>query len=202
MPKAKSVLVDGERRTVVESKPTFWISERGGVRTFHLGKLLADGPVPTKVLPAPKVCNRCKAPSWAGTPRGRAVHDGCEGWLDTLPDDVFGRVVFEAFELAAATGEDEDPVAAVVQLLTQALGATTLHVVEVSFPASRANPRVIAGLKKMAKAHPGPHALVLRLVNAGRSVQVSMPELVDSTLVEALGAAFGPHVAVLRRSTP
>lgn len=194
------VLVDGLRRTVVESKPTYWISSRGGVLTFHLGKLLIDGPAPTKVLDAPKVCGRCKTKSWAGTSRGRAVHDGCEGWLDTLPDDVFARVAFEALELAVATGDVEDPVATAVQLLAQALGATTLHVVEATFPASRINPRVIAGLKKMARSKPGDHGLVLRLVNRGASVQVSMPELVDATLVERLNEAFGPHVAVLRRS--
>jgi hypothetical protein len=37
------------------------------------------------VLAAPRPCTRCKEPTIFATPRGRAAHPFCEGWLDVMP---------------------------------------------------------------------------------------------------------------------
>lgn len=70
--------------------------ERRHIRLVLLHDLLASK-VPASGLDQPigglraseRACSVCRQPTVFTTPRGRSVHPGCEGWLDTLTDDAF-----------------------------------------------------------------------------------------------------------------
>lgn len=87
MPPAKpfSIRVGGTTVVVVDTKPRFWLDSEG---YYHIGKLHKKRPPPTKVIRKSKTCAKCKKPAWTTTDRGRALHVSCEGFADTLPDDV------------------------------------------------------------------------------------------------------------------
>lgn len=99
-----TVTVGGVRRHVVARNTKVWTEqEASGRLRHHVGTLLTDGQLPSKVLDKPKPCTRCKQPSWAATARGRARHDACEGWTSMLPDEEFINLVCHiAADLGAA----------------------------------------------------------------------------------------------------
>lgn len=86
--------VAGQQRTVVQSKPAWWVEQRGhDDHVIHVGRLL-DKQEPIQILAEPKPCSRCKTPAVTATARGRAHHPQCEGWLEVLPDDLANQVIF------------------------------------------------------------------------------------------------------------
>lgn len=96
--------VGGVSRHVVVMGKGFW-TERldDGRLVHHLGNLLINGQTEGRWLDQPKPCSRCKQPSWTATPRGRAVHDTCEGMLDTMPDEHLSRIIFGVAAMLGAT---------------------------------------------------------------------------------------------------
>jgi hypothetical protein len=188
------VRVGGRSVHVIAEDLNFWVSEDDGVATIHLGRLLHK-PAATKVLDAPKPCSTrwCKRPSWAGTsPGGRAVHDTCEGWLQTLTDDVFAATCFEVSARLSSHAESDTLVEASA-LLSATLSARPHRAVHITFPASRLNARVADGIAKAAKASQGPLSLVVRAYNAGVVVELPTPFLVADSVAERLNNAFGPE---------
>jgi hypothetical protein len=78
-----------------------------------LGHELAE-PATVTVLPAPRPCSRCRQPTVFGTARGRPVHPGCEGNLDSLTATAMADAtrlvcarlpVAEVAEVAGTPGE-------------------------------------------------------------------------------------------------
>lgn len=89
-----TVKVWGESHYVVHRGKGFWVSQlRDGTLVSHAGNLL-DGQKQHKTITTPKPCSKCKQPCWTTTPRGRAIHDTCEGFADVMPDEVHWAVVF------------------------------------------------------------------------------------------------------------
>lgn len=97
----------GQSRHVVAMGKGFW-TERldDGTLLHHLGNLLINGQTEGRWLDQPKPCTHCKQPSYTATPRGRAVHDTCEGLLDAMPDEHFTRVLFGVASMLGASIED------------------------------------------------------------------------------------------------
>lgn len=85
MAKPFQVRIAGVTFSVALIKPKFWVDATGKV---FVGKLHKKPPPPTKVIRKSKTCSKCKKPAWTTTDRGRALHVSCEGFADTLPDDV------------------------------------------------------------------------------------------------------------------
>lgn len=105
MPPAKpfTLRVGGEDFTVVYTSPKFWVSQLpNGQRRVHIGKLHKKRPPPTKVIRKSKTCSKCKKPAWTTTARDRALHASCEGFVDTLPDDVAEKMIFDYAAYAKA----------------------------------------------------------------------------------------------------
>jgi hypothetical protein len=99
------VTVGGVRRHVVHMDTKTWTEqEASGRLVHHVGKLLLDGPTPTKFIETPRPCTVCKSPTYTTTMLGRPIHDACEGWTNVMPDDVEARALFEA---AVALGVKE-----------------------------------------------------------------------------------------------
>lgn len=197
-PKTFHVTVGRQRRHVVLTKPTHWLEqlENGHLRA-HVGKLL-DKPSVVKVADKPGKCGRCKAPSWATTPLGRVVHHGCDGWLHTLPDQQFGQLVFD---VAAAIGDPDpnDPLVQAQQLLQAELGARPARRVAVVLPAHKVSARVVAGLARAARNHPGPLPLYLRLFNGGgQTVELPTHHLVSPHIADYLAGVFGPLTTTVK----
>lgn len=192
-PKVFTTTVAGVQYQVLDSKPDYWVtrSSDSGV-SVHLGKLL-DAPAKSVVLDAPKKCARCKTNAWSATHLKRARHDGCEGWLETLPDDVFATVVFDT-SLALAEAET-DPA---VELLQRSLGARPRNMVEVSLPASRVSPRLASGVHKAAARFPGGFGLQVKLFNAGFVMTLPTPHFVAPAILDRLNQVFGPTTTTIR----
>lgn len=106
----RTAVLDGVRRHVVATSTTTWTEQLPtGQLVHHVGKLL-DGQTVGKWLAEPKPCTRCKQPCQTATPRGRAVHDTCEGWTNVLTDELYAQVVFGvAADLGAAILTDTPP---------------------------------------------------------------------------------------------
>lgn len=81
-----------------------WTHHEDG--SISVGRVL-DEPRPVTFLPAPKPCTRCKQPAVTGTPRGRAVHPGCEGWLDRLTDQAEEDVLWHLITTFGVTTVEE-----------------------------------------------------------------------------------------------
>lgn len=71
-----------------------------------LGRIL-DEPDPVRVLDTYRPCTRCKQPTYIGTPRGRPVHPGCEGWLDRLTDEGMNNLLFDLHAVLGTTSPSE-----------------------------------------------------------------------------------------------
>ena len=99
MPKPFTIRLAGKTFTVTLAKPTFWIDDEGFA---HIGKLHRKAPPPTKVIRKSKPCTKCKKPAWTTTDRGRALHVSCEGFADTLPDDIEQQMIFDYAAYAGA----------------------------------------------------------------------------------------------------
>jgi hypothetical protein len=95
--------IGGEEFTIIFVDSKFWVSQRpsGGWRA-HIGKLHKKRPPPTKVIRKSKTCSKCKRPAWTTTSRDRALHASCEGFGDTLPDDVAEQMIFDYAAYAKA----------------------------------------------------------------------------------------------------
>jgi hypothetical protein len=72
--------------------PARWTHHENGAIT--VGRIL-DAPVLLKFLDHEKPCSRCRTPATTGTPRGRAVHPGCDGTLDRLSESAFHALVWD-----------------------------------------------------------------------------------------------------------
>lgn len=92
MAKPFSIRIDGFTYSVTLVKPSFWIDSNGDA---HIGKLHKKRPPPPKVIRKSKTCSKCKKRAWTTTDRGRALHPSCEGFADTLPDDVRQAMIYE-----------------------------------------------------------------------------------------------------------
>lgn len=99
----------GQRVRVVYTAPQFWTELTDDGRLVHHAGKLVEKPTPGKWLDVPKPCSVCKQPCQTTTPRGRAVHDSCEGWTNVLTDELNAQVIFEvAAALNAQVGPSTD----------------------------------------------------------------------------------------------
>lgn len=93
-PKVIEVALGGKHRSVVQSKPDWWVEQLPeGDHVLHYGRLW-DRQQPLQMLETPKPCTRCKRPAEVATSRGRAHHPQCEGWLEVLPDQSVNTILF------------------------------------------------------------------------------------------------------------
>jgi hypothetical protein len=99
LPKPFSIRIGGFTFSATLVKPSFWIDSHGSA---HIGKLHKKRPPPVKVIRKSKTCSKCKKPAWTTTDRGRALHVSCEGFADTLPDDVREQMIYEYAAYAKA----------------------------------------------------------------------------------------------------
>lgn len=94
-----TVRIAGVEYRVLKAWPKFWLDDTGRA---HIGKLHTKPPPPTKLIRKSKPCSKCKKPAWTTTSRGRALHVSCEGFADTLPDDIEAQMIFDYAAYAGA----------------------------------------------------------------------------------------------------
>lgn len=103
MAKPFTLRIDGTERRVIAVDPKWWVEELPDEsRAKHIGKLHKKRPLKSKVIRKSKTCSKCKKPAWTTTDRGRALHASCEGFADTLPDEVAEQMIFDYAAYAGA----------------------------------------------------------------------------------------------------
>lgn len=103
MAKPFTVRIAGIEHLVIATLPRGWIEELpDGRRLVNIGKLHKKAPPRLKVIRKSKTCSKCKKPAWTTTDRGRALHASCEGFADTLPDEVAEQMIFDYAAYAGA----------------------------------------------------------------------------------------------------
>lgn len=80
------------------------------------------------------------------------------------------------------------------QLLQGVLGATELRPVVLSLPAANVTPRVVEGLRRLVRRHPGSLPVRVKVVNGERSTVMELPVTVANSIRAEARIVFGPNV--------
>ena len=93
------------KATVKAQKPKVQRRPWGTITTLPDGRVRIQvgftltEPQQLKWLDQAKQCSKCKEWCWTATPRGRAIHIACDGWLDHLTPEAKATLMAQLIDV-------------------------------------------------------------------------------------------------------